>query len=87
VLVAVDLYTKSEIGARIVTNNENKSSQSYLPLNPVTSRLVINYKQQLVDAIRTKNVARVRVILSVLADLNPIEYQEYLNKRKKNVEK
>jgi len=70
-----------------VTNNENKSSQNYLPLNPVTSRFVINYKQQLVEAIRTKNVARVRVILSVLAALNPIEYQEYLNKRKKNVEK
>ena len=70
-----------------MTNNENKLSQKYLPLNPVTSRFVINYKQQLVDAIRTKNVARVRVILSVLAALNPIEYQDYLNKRKKNLEK
>ena len=70
-----------------MTNNENKLSQNYLPLNPVTSRFVINYKRQLVDAIRTKNVARVRVILSVLAALNPIEYQDYLNKRKKNVEK
>lgn len=70
-----------------MTNNENKSSQNYLPLNPVTSRFVNNYKRQLVDAIKTKNVARVRVILSVLAALNPIEYQEYLNKRKKNVEK
>lgn len=70
-----------------MTNNENKLSQKYLPLNPVTSRLVINYKLQLVEAIRLKNVARVRVILSVLAALNPIEYQDYLNKRKKNVEK
>jgi len=70
-----------------VTNNENRLSQKYLPLNPVTSRFVINYKRQLVDAIRTKNVARVRVILSVLAALNPIEYQDYLNKRKKNLEK
>jgi hypothetical protein len=70
-----------------VTNNENKSSQNYLPLNPVTSRFVINYKRQLVEAIRIKDLAKVRVILSVLAALNPVEYKEYLSKRKKNVEK
>ncbi len=70
-----------------MTNNENKSSQNYLPLNPVTSRFVINYKRQLVEAIRIKDLAKVRVILSVLAALNPVEYKEYLSKRKKNVEK
>ncbi len=70
-----------------MTNNENKSSQNYLPLNPVTSRLSITYKRQLVEAIKTRNIARVRVILSVLAALNPLEYKDYLEKRKKNVEK
>ena len=70
-----------------MTNNENESSEKYLPLNPVTSRFVINYKRQLVEAIQMKNSARVRVVLSVLAALNPVEYKEYLNKRKKNVEK
>jgi hypothetical protein len=87
VLDAADLSTRYDIGVPTVTNNENESSQNYLPLNPVTSRLSVTYKQQLVEAIRTKNVARVRVILSVLAALNPIEYKEYLEKRKKNVEK
>jgi hypothetical protein len=70
-----------------VTNNENESSEKYLPLNPVTSRFVINYKRQLVEAIQVRDSARVRVVLSVLAALNPVEYKEYLNKRKKNVEK
>ncbi len=70
-----------------MTNNENESSEKYLPLNPVTSRFVINYKRQLVEAIQVRDSARVRVVLSVLAALNPVEYKEYLNKRKKNVEK
>lgn len=70
-----------------MTNNENESSQNYLPLNPVTSRLSVAYKKQLVEAIKTRNIARVRVILSVLAALNPLEYKDYLEKRKKNVEK
>ena len=65
-----------------MTDNENKLSQKYLPLNPVTSRFVIDYKRQLVDAIQVRDSARVRVILSVLAALNPIEYKEYLSKRK-----
>ncbi len=70
-----------------MTNKENKSSQNYLPLNPVTSRFALTYKRQLVDAIKTRNIARIRVILSVLASLNPLEYKEYLEKRKKNAEK
>lgn len=70
-----------------MTSNENKSSQNYLPLNSATSRLTINYKRQLVEAVRAKDLARVKVILSVLAALNPVEYKEYLIKRKKNIEK
>jgi hypothetical protein len=70
-----------------VTNSENKLSQSYAPLNQTTNRLAMQYKQQLAKAIQDRDVARARVILSVLAVLNPTEYIEYLIKRKRKIEK
>lgn len=70
-----------------MTNSENKLSQSYASLNQATNRLAMQYKQQLAKAIQDRDVARARVILSVLAVLNPTEYIEYLKKRKRKIEK
>jgi hypothetical protein len=87
VRVVVDLWIKLGIGELIVTNNESKLSQNYSALNQTTARLVIEYKKQLAQAISTRDVTRCKVVLSVLAVLDPLEYKNYLNKRKKNAEK
>lgn len=85
--VVVDLWIKLDIGELTVTNNENKLLQNYTAPNQVTTRLAIEYKKQLAQAISARDVARCKVILSVLAVLDPIDYKNYLNKRKKNAEK
>lgn len=64
-------------------DKDNKASQNYVQPNLVTTRYIVAYKKQLKDAIQAKNVGRVKIILSVLAALSPLEYIDYLSKIKK----
>lgn len=68
-------------------SSENKLLQNYTVPGPVTDRFVLEYKQQLAKAISARDLNRCKVLVSLLAVLDPIKYINYLNKRKKNVEK
>ena len=70
-----------------MTSKENKFSQNYLPLNQTTYRLSLHYKKELAEAIGRRDVNRVKIILSSLAVLNPLEYKEYLSTRKRNIKR
>lgn len=66
-----------------MTQKDLKSLQKYSPLSRVTVDILNHYNQELSKAIQLKDKARIRVLISVLAVLNPIAFKKFLEKKKK----
>ena len=64
-------------------NKETKSSQDYKPLIKPVRDLLSHYVTELDAAIKAKDKQRVKVIISVMAVLNPVYYKKFLLSRQK----
>ncbi len=64
-------------------NKETKSSQDYAPLVKTVKDLLSHYITELDVAIKAKDKQRVKVIISIMAVLNPVYYKKFLLSRQK----
>ncbi len=64
-------------------NKETKSSQDYTPLVKPVKDLLSHYVTELDVAIKAKDKQRVKVIMSIMAVLNPVYYKKFLLSRQK----
>lgn len=60
-----------------------KSLQKYSPLNRACIDILNHYNNELSAAIEAKDKNRIKVLISVLAVLNPIAFKKFLDKKKK----
>jgi len=65
---------------------ETEQSQNYSKLNSTMIYMLKDYQNKLVEAVKVKDFKRSKVIMSVIASINPLQYKEVLTIIRKNKE-
>ena len=65
---------------------ETEHYQNYSKLNSTMIYMLKDYQNKLVEAVKIKDFKRSKVIMSVIASINPLQYKEILNIIRKSKE-
>jgi len=65
---------------------ETEQSQNYSKLNSTMIYMLKDYQNKLVEAVKVKDFKRSKVIMSVIASINPLQYKEVLTIIRKSKE-